>query len=491
MARNERAEKRISIGFLIALLIFGLISINSYRSIDRFVIDNDSVTHTRAVIGNLREVLSLLKDAETGQRGFIITGNSSYLEPYKKGIVEVKGRIDELHRLTAGDKEQQKMIQELELLVSGKFEELRETIDLRSHRGFASSVRIIETNRGKRIMDSIRMIVSDLTEKEETLLEKQLRESSQSAGNALGTLILGNALAFIILVTSISLLFRQIAERRKAEDALRAMNEQLSDRVEEGTAELRSAIEALQTETNSRMQIEEELVRIQKFESLGVLAGGIAHDFNNLLTVISGNANLGLMRTDKGHTSYQRLMEIEKAAQRAVDLTRQLLTFSKAGTPVKRKANIESLVRETAGLALSGSAMSYCLTVPQELPDIEIDAGQISQVIHNMIINADHAMPGGGNIDMQCEIVSVSNSTRLPLSAGDYLRLSIRDGGIGIPSEHLSKIFDPYFTTKQKGSGLGLAMSYSIIRKHDGHIHVESETGKGTIFQLYLPAKVS
>lgn len=488
MAHNEKRAHRVSIGFFLSLVIFGLISINSYHSIDHFVVDNERVTHTHIVLEKLEEVLSLLKDAETGQRGFIITGKSSYLEPYQKGIVEVKDRIDELRRLTADNSEYQKLIKELEVLVSQKFLELRETIDLRSREGFASSVRVIETHRGKRIMDSIRKIVSNMKMTEEALLAKELTESSRSAGVALGTLILGNALAFIILVLSITLLFRQMAVRKKAEDILREMNENLSERVEERTAELRRANEALQAETHSRRQIEEELVRVQKFESLGVLAGGIAHDFNNLLTVISGNINLGLMQTDEGHKAYQRLKEVEKATQRAVELTRQLLTFSRAGIPVKHKTNIESLVRETAGLALSGTATSFDLSFPQELPDIEIDAGQISQVIHNMVINADHAMPGGGKIDIKCEIVSVDSDTGLPLRAGDYVRLSIRDGGIGIPKEHLAKIFDPYFSTKQKGSGLGLAMSYSIVTKHGGHIHVESETGKGTTFQIYLPA---
>ncbi|MBI5631977.1 MAG: CHASE3 domain-containing protein [Nitrospirae bacterium] len=487
MGSTKKVEKTVSIGFLLSLVIFGLISINSYRNIDHFVVDNERVTHTYMVIEKLEEVLSLLKDAETGQRGFIITGKSSYLEPYQKGIVEVKDRIEELRRLTADNRAHRKLMEDLEHLVSLKFLELRETIDLRSRVGFAASVRVIETHRGKRIMDSIRKIISEMKTTEAAFLAQKLRESSQSAGVALGTLILGNVLAFIILVVSIALLFRQIAERKKAEDVLRGMNENLAERVEERTAELRKTNEALMAETNSRKQIEDELVRVQKFESLGVLAGGIAHDFNNLLAVISGNANLGLMQTDENHKAYQRLREVEKATQRAADLTRQLLTFSKAGAPVKHKANIESLVRETAGLALSGAATSYNLSVPQALPDIEIDAGQISQVIHNMVINADHAMPGGGNIDLKCEMVSVNNSAGLPLREGDYVRISIRDRGIGIPGEHLAKIFDPYFTTKQKGSGLGLATSYSIVTKHGGHIHVESETGKGTLFQIYLP----
>ena len=487
MERSERSGRSIGIGFLAALVIYSLISINSYSSIDRFVIDSEKLTHTHQVMEKLEGVLSLLKDAETGQRGFILTGKKIYLEPYNRSVSEVNESISELRRLTADSEEHQRHIDELEKLVARKFEELNRTIGLRSSEGFSSSVKVIETNMGKQIMDSIRKTISDMKETEQASIEQQLKATSTNAGVALGTLILGNAMAFVILAVSITLLFRQVAERRKAEDALRTMNENLAELVGERTAELRQTNEALQAETISRKQIEDELIRVHKFESLGVLAGGLAHDFNNLLTVISGNLNLGLMNLDKDNTAAHRFRESEKAARRAADLTRQLITFSKAGVPVKKKCMIGSIIRDTAALALSGTSTNFDLSVADNLPEINADAGQISQVIHNLVINADHAMAGGGTVNMRCELVPVAANTGLPLRSGDYIKISVSDRGVGIPQEHIQKIFDPYFSTKQKGSGLGLAMSYSIISKHDGHISVESEVGKGTTFNIYLP----
>ncbi len=236
-----------------------------------------------------------------------------------------------------------------------------------------------------------------------------------------------------------------------------------------------------------RKKMEAEILRTQKTESVGLLAGGIAHDFNNLLTAIIGNISLAKAFVDPADKIHKRLTEAEKASFRARDLTQQLLTFSKGGTPIKKVVSLEEIIRDAAGFALRGSNVMSDIVVPSDLWPAEVDEGQISQVIHNLVINADQAMPQGGVVRVMCRNVP-GPEKGLPLKEGKYVELTIEDQGTGIPKEHLPKIFDPYFTTKQKGSGLGLAAAYSIIRRHGGYITVESELGAGTAFHVYLPA---
>ncbi len=221
---------------------------------------------------------------------------------------------------------------------------------------------------------------------------------------------------------------------------------------------------------------------------MGVLAGGIAHDFNNILTAIIGNLSLAKLQLNPDHPSYNRIENAEKASARAQDLTQQLLTFSKGGAPVKQIASIEEIIRDSVAFILSGSNVKANLSFSKHIPTVEVDAGQISQVVQNLIINADQAMPDGGSIEIDVQLEKISTKNSLPIQPGNYVVIKVQDQGIGIAKEYLDKIFDPFFTTKQSGSGLGLATSYSILQKHGGLITVDSTLGKGTIFKIYLPA---
>jgi len=279
-----------------------------------------------------------------------------------------------------------------------------------------------------------------------------------------------------------------MTERMQIQEELRRHREELVKLVEERTRELSESNEHLRREIADRERMEQELVKAQKLESLGVLAGGIAHDFNNLLTSTLGNISLALFDIDARHPAHPLLARAEHSTLRAQELTQQLLTFSRGGAPVKKTASIAELIRETAGFALRGGRVKCDFDLPDGLWLVDIDAGQISQVIHNLIINADHAMPGGGTISVRGENVLLPVPGGPSLPPGKYVKISVQDHGVGIPAEHLGKIFDPYFTTKQRGSGLGLATSYSIIQKHGGSISAESVLGKGTTFSLYLSA---
>jgi PAS domain S-box-containing protein len=237
-----------------------------------------------------------------------------------------------------------------------------------------------------------------------------------------------------------------------------------------------------------KQKMEEELFNARKLESLGILAGGIAHDFNNLLTAILGNISLSRMQLSGDDRLQRSLDEAERASLRARDLTQQLLTFSRGGAPVRKTVSLGGIIREAATFALSGSRATCRFLLPDDLHPVDVDEGQFSQVINNLVINADQAMPGGGEMEISCANITLTEEQHLPLPEGTYVRISVRDRGEGISEDILPHIFDPYFTTKKEGKGLGLATVYSIVRNHDGHVSVSSVPGKGTTFVIHLPA---
>lgn len=238
-----------------------------------------------------------------------------------------------------------------------------------------------------------------------------------------------------------------------------------------------------------RQKFEAELIKASKLESLSILAGGIAHDFNNLLTVILGS--LSLINSYKDSLQKQvitYLNHAEKATNQAKDLTIQLLTFAKGGTPIKKAIKITEMIKDYAKFTIRGTNVKCRMYFAKDLWTVQVDEAQISQVIQNLIINAIQSMPEGGRVIIRGQNVTIKNDTNLPLRKGKYVKISIKDQGTGISEENLSKIFDPYFTTKKEGCGLGLATAYSIIKKHDGIITVDTKLNEGTTFNVYLPA---
>jgi PAS domain S-box-containing protein len=240
-------------------------------------------------------------------------------------------------------------------------------------------------------------------------------------------------------------------------------------------------------EITERKQMEEELQKVQKLDALGLLAGGIAHDFNNLMGGIFGYIDMANVESkDKKVTHY--LTKALNTIDRARGLTLQLLTFAKGGAPIKKIDTLFPFIRETAQFALSGSNVSSSFDVPENLWPCDFDKNQIGQVIDNIIINAKQAMSDGGSIELSAKNITLSEKDHSPLPNGDYVKIAIKDYGIGIPKEILPRIFDPFYTTKATGHGLGLATCYSIIKRHNGCIEVESEPGKGSTFHIFLPA---
>src|SRR5215510_100115 len=281
---------------------------------------------------------------------------------------------------------------------------------------------------------------------------------------------------------------RSLAEIQTREAQLLKAHNELEQRVEERTAALAQANAALLEQMAERQRMEDELLKARKIKSVGVLAAGIAHDFNNFLTGILGNISLAklLIKTDTTVMGY--LTEAEKACQRATTLTHQLLTFAKGGAPVRHTVSIVELLQESVGFVLHGANIRGDLQIAEDLWPVDVDAGQINQVINNVVLNAVQAMPDGGAIQVQANNVVLGTDATIALPEGRYAKITVQDYGCGIPSEVRSNIFDPYFTTKAEGSGLGLTTAYAIVTKHDGYISIESEVSVGTTVVIYLPA---
>jgi PAS domain S-box-containing protein len=240
-------------------------------------------------------------------------------------------------------------------------------------------------------------------------------------------------------------------------------------------------------DVTEKQKLEQEALKTAKLESLGMLAGGIAHDFNNFLTAVLSNISMA-REYAQNNKVMRRLGKAEAAGRQAQNLTRQLLTFSKGGAPIKELTAVPGIIYETARFTARGSNVRLDYDIPDELWAVEADPGQMSQVINNLILNADQAQPDGGATQVEARNVAVGEQDSLPLEPGRYVRIRVTDRGPGIPERHVKRIFDPYYSTKEGGTGMGLAVCHSIVRRHGGFIDVDSELGRGTTFSVYLPA---
>ena len=281
-------------------------------------------------------------------------------------------------------------------------------------------------------------------------------------------------------ITHTVAMFEDITDQKRAKDKVQSINEELENRVRERTSELESANEQLEL-------LMKQALQTQKIESLGILAGGIAHDFNNLLTGILGNISLATAHVRKKSKTRDWLKQAEKSSLQAKDLVQRLLTFSKGGSPIKSNIDIGAVIRDAASIALSGSNVGCELDIPDFLPPVLADRGQVSQVFSNIILNAAQAMTEGGTVTVRTELVTVGDSGSIPVRKGQYVQVSIEDRGRGMAEAHVHKVFDPFFTTKPEGTGLGLAVAYSIVKKHEGNITVDSTSGVGTTVRVSLP----
>jgi PAS domain S-box-containing protein len=232
----------------------------------------------------------------------------------------------------------------------------------------------------------------------------------------------------------------------------------------------------------------EEVARASKLDSLGLMAGGIAHDFNNLLTVMLGQVLMAQMEPFDELAVKESLEEIRKVTVRAQDLTTRLKSFAKGETTSMALLELPAVVTEAVNLALKGSKVKAVIDMQPNLSAVMADDTQILQVLHNLALNAVQAMPNGGTLTIKGTSVQPGESNFIAVSGRKWVRISIADTGVGIPAENLGRVFEPFFTTKPKGTGLGLATCYSIVKRHGGYLSVDSVEGTGTTFIMLLPA---
>ncbi len=242
---------------------------------------------------------------------------------------------------------------------------------------------------------------------------------------------------------------------------------------------------AIFRDITERKRLEEEILRAQKLESIGELAGGIAHDFNNILTAAIGNISLAKIDPEMGEGLLELMNGAETALERASILTNQLLTFSRGGAPLKETLDITDIIKRCVALSFSGSKSEVVYDIDAEIYNISVDPNQISQVISNIALNARQAMPDGGTFTVKCENLEEAEDIE---HSGPFIKITLADTGTGIPAEILDRIYDPYFSTKNDSSGLGLSTVYSVIKRHQGKIDIDTDGQEGTKFIITLPA---
>lgn len=261
-------------------------------------------------------------------------------------------------------------------------------------------------------------------------------------------------------------------------------------KVHTGTITLneKTLVHSIIFDITERKRAQEAVIRMQQMQSLGTLAGGIAHDFNNVLTAIFGNLSLASHSLDADHPAMEFLMNAENSIERATGLSRQLLTFAKGGAPVPQNVDLSELISDVIHFDLTGSNVRPVFALDPDLWNVRVDPAQLQQVFSNLTLNADYSMPDGGCLEVFATNVTLRSQQITGVEAGEYVKVMFKDNGQGIGETALPRIFEPYFSTKPSGNGLGLATSYSIIQKHNGHIEVSSQPELGTTFTIFLPA---
>jgi two-component system, cell cycle sensor histidine kinase and response regulator CckA len=246
------------------------------------------------------------------------------------------------------------------------------------------------------------------------------------------------------------------------------------------------------TDITEQKRLSEEVNRIRNLEAIGILAGGLAHDFNNVLNIVYGNVSFAKMLVEEGSEIAESLTDAEEACERASELGVRLRAISQGGLPVSEPIVLAAIVECAAESTFGGGDIAHAITVAGDLLPLEADPRQVRQMVENILLNAKEALGGGGTVTIDIANFRSDGKTGLPLASGDYIRMKIQDSGPGIPEGNLVKIFDPYFSTKdtysQKGMGLGLPICNAILKRHLGHIQVESGAGSGSCVTVYLPA---
>jgi signal transduction histidine kinase len=424
--------------------------------------DRALVTHTFDVITTARALDAALQDAERGQRGFLITGDSTYLTPYRTGIRAVPALLSQLKQLTLVNPEQQGRMPMLQAQIDSRLALLEEAIDIRQSKGFAAAQHDVQSNQGRDSMRAVTALIGEIIASENRLLTERLGRAGADDRNVGIIAVTSTALTLAILVLGFALMAIALRERARQQTALD--------------------------------QARAVLAQAQKMETLGQLSGGIAHDFNNMLAVIKGGIGMLRRRLPTADPDLIRCIEgIDSGADRAASLTQRLLAFSRRQPLTPKPIDPNRLVAGMSDLlhrALGGSIEIETI-LAAVVPWISADSSQLENAILNLAVNARDAMPDGGKLTIETGniLFDEASAAKEQMTPGRYVMIAVSDTGTGMPPEVMSRAFEPFFTTKPEGQGTGLGLSqvYGFVKQSAGHIRIDSRIGKGTTVRLYLP----
>ncbi|THD52528.1 CHASE3 domain-containing protein [Phenylobacterium sp.] len=459
------------LGFLAALIALTFLAVDGQRRADV------AIDHSMNVQNRLMTVLSSLQDAETGQRGYIITGKTLFLEPYDRTRLNLGADLDNLASATADDAAQRAAMSHVRTLVEARMASLRQGLALRQAGDLTGAADYVARGDSNRRMDEVRREISGMSSEEARVL---LHRQVQSRTNFIWLrilLILGFAIVVTLAITALRGAGKRLALVAARRDELATANLNLTE------------------QARSREQAETQVRQLQKMEAVGQLTGGIAHDFNNMLSIVIGSLDLALRRMKKDPGTTVGYIETAlEGAHRAAALTARLLAFSRqqpltpvASDPNKLITGMSDLLRRTIGENLrvetvfSGGMWRICA-----------DVSQLENAVLNLCVNARDAMPGGGKLTVETSNAHLDDAyaeQHVEVKAGQYVLISVSDTGTGMTREVVRRAFDPFYTTKPvgKGTGLGLSQVFGFVKQSGGHIEIYSEPGVGTSVKIYLP----
>jgi len=474
--RADRALQALLVGF--AVLAVAVLS--SLWLTQRQQEAARRVQHTLEVQRQVSTVLSRLQDAETGQRGYLLTGEAEFLEPYNEAVARVGGDLDTLEKETADNPIQRAAVAKLRSQANQRQEVLRQTLRLASRDVSIGAEGLKSLDRGKALMDDIRRTVADMNAEEARLLAA--RTATARAQNAV--------IALVLLLSALATLalgaFAFVDGRRRVQAAMAA-----HDALALSNARLKA-------EAASRESAEAQIRQLQKMEAVGQLTGGIAHDFNNMLAIVLGSLDMAKrrLRADlpKAETYIDNAIE---GAQRATQLTGRLLAFSRQQPLAPRAMDTNKLVGGMSEMLRRtiGEHLRVETVLAGGLWRAYADPSQLENAILNLCVNGRDAMPNGGRLTIETSNAHLDDAyadAHAEVRPGQYIMVSVSDTGAGMPSEVAERAFDPFFTTKGvgKGTGLGLSQVHGFVKQSGGHVKIYSEPGVGTAVKIYLPRHV-
>ncbi len=436
-----------------------------------------SIRRSIQVESDLHNFLSMLQDAETGQRGYLLTGDEAYLEPFNDAFDQVDSAFADLSEAAASRPYLAPALSKLRGIADQKLAELKETVDRQKAGNVEGALDIVRSGTGRKLMDDARALIQNMTAEEDGRLDT-LQAQSTAARQVL-TITIWGVLVFVVVLGgyATTTAWRQTVVLIKARDALRASNQELV------------------AEAQRREQVEDQLRQSQKMEAIGQLTGGLAHDFNNMLAVIVSSLSLLKRRMQRGESNLEELIDAASdGAYRASTLTKRLLDFSRQQALVPEPVDANKLVAGMAELLRRtlGGDIRLETVLAGGLWATHADASQLENVILNIAVNARDAMPEGGRLTIETQNAHLDEryaAENVEVKPGQYVLIAVSDTGSGMPPEVIARAFDPFFTTKEvgKGTGLGLSQVFGFTKQSGGHVKIYSEPGAGTTVKLYLP----